>query len=75
MGNVRVWIVALLGCLSLWAGENRAAAAINIGERIKCIDAANVRQAPAGTFLATRRVGDQGLVVDGRSWRDSAASR
>ncbi len=65
MGNVRVWIVALLGCLSLWAGENRAAAAINIGERIKCIDAANVRQAPAGTFLATRRVGDQGLVVDG----------
>ena len=65
MGNVRTWIVALVGCLSLWADENRAAAAINIGERIKCVDAANVRLAPAGTYLATRRVGDQGVVVDG----------
>lgn len=65
MGNVRTWIVALLGCLSLWVGENRAAAAINIGERIKGVDAVNVRQAPAGTYLATRRVGDQGVVVDG----------
>ena len=65
MGKVRVWIVTLVGCLSLWAGENRAAAAINIGERIKGVDAVNVRQAPAGTYLATRRGGDQGVVVDG----------
>ena len=65
MVNVRVWIVALVGCLSLWAGENRVAAAIGIGERVKAVDAVNVRQAPAGTYLTTRRVGDQGVVVDG----------
>ena len=65
MVNVRVWIVALLGCLSFLAGESRAAAAISIGERVQATDAVNVRQAPAGTYLTTRRIGAQGIVVDG----------
>ncbi len=48
-----------------WGAAESASAAIGIGERVIATHAVNVRQTPGGTFLTTRRIGDQGLVTDG----------
>ena len=62
--SARVLLVAGWLCGG-WGATESASAAIGIGERVIATHAVNVRQTPGGTFLTTRRIGDQGLVTDG----------
>lgn len=48
----------------VWLGEARLLA-IGVGDRVQAIAAVNVRATPAGTFMITRRIGDQGTVLEG----------
>lgn len=65
MRTIRNLGFALLAVWSLWGNVGDSWGAINVGERVQAIDAVNVRQSPAGTFVSTRRIGAQGLVVEG----------
>ena len=62
--SARVLLVAGWLCGG-WGVAESASAAIGIGDRVIATHAVNVRQTPGGTFLTTRRIGDQGLVTDG----------
>jgi N-acetyl-anhydromuramyl-L-alanine amidase AmpD len=57
-----------LGTLLLFAGSTASRAQVpdfKIGDRVQAIQAVNIRAAPAGTYVTTRKIGVQGTVVAG----------
>ena len=63
-GAVRLAFLALLGGVLPGCGV-APLFALGVGERVQAISAVNVRATPAGTFMITRRIGDQGTVLEG----------
>ena len=63
-GPLRGWCVWVLAGMALWLTQWEAVA-FSTGERVHGIDAVNVRATPGGQFMTTRRIGDQGTVLEG----------